>query len=431
MKYRILSFLVATALTIGLASCHDDCQINEGASGQLSFASLSVDVSVAENVVRHAPSAGSRAAVDVSDFIVVVKNSSGEIEKSWIYKDMPEIIDLPVATGYTVEVKSHEVQKAEWARPYYVGTKTFDIVDGEVTEIGTVICRFASIKVSIKYDDKLLENLGSDAKVTVLANDEGSLDFTPSETRSGYFAAVEGSSTLVATFTGTLNGSQEFIQRTFRDVAAGQHRIITFKVKSGGLEPDPETGNIVPGEGGFVVDMEVDSEDLNANITTGEDNMDSNDRPGQEGPFPDDPQNPVDPVEPTDPTITIESAGMSFEKPNNVADVTNGLVDIHSDKPIAHLNVKIESTNDDFILSVGELMPTEFDLADPGEYTEALSSIGLKVKDEVVGKNDVPFDITTLVPLLGSFPGTHNFTITVEDNAGGKLSKTITFVTIG
>lgn len=436
MKHKILSLAAAAALALGLAACHDDCQPNEtdNGKGSLSFASLSVDVSVAENVVRHAPAAeGSRAGVDVSDFLVVVKNAAGETEGSWTYSKMPEIISLPVATGYTVEVKSHEVQKAEWARPYYLGSKTFDIVEGQVTEIGAVVCKFASIKVSIKFDEALAAQLGADSKVNVLANDEGSLDFTPAETRSGYFAAVEGSSTLVATFTGTVGSSQEFIQRTFRDVAAGQHRIITFKIKGNTQEPDPETGNITIG--GITVDMDVVSEDLNSNITVGEDNITSGNNPS-EGEWPEDPDNPNKPdepnppvVDPGTPTITIESAGMSFDAPNNVADVTNGLVNIHSEKPITNLEVKIESTNGDFIASVGELMPTEFDLADPGEFTEALASIGLKVKDEVVGQNDVPFDITTLVPLLGAFPGEHKFTITVKDNAGGSLSKTLTFVT--
>ncbi|MDE6161916.1 MAG: hypothetical protein K2F77_09700, partial [Muribaculaceae bacterium] len=144
---------------------------------------------------------------------------------------------------------------------------------------------------------------------------------------------------------------------------------------------------------------------------------------------PEKPDEPNPPVGPGTPTISIESDGMSFDMPNNVADVTNGLVNIHSEKPITNLKVKIESNNDDFIKSVGELMPTEFDLADPKEYTEALASIGLKVKDEVVGQNDVPFDITTLVPLLGAYPGEHKFTITVIDNASVSFSKTLTFVT--
>ena len=135
MKHSILSVAAAAALAIGLGACHDDCQIkNDGnASGTLSFASMSVDVSVAENVIRHTPAraaaeTGSRAAVDLSDFIVTVTDAEGAIAGQWTYSTMPEIMTLPVASGYTVDVKSHEVQKAEWSRPYYCGSKTFDII---------------------------------------------------------------------------------------------------------------------------------------------------------------------------------------------------------------------------------------------------------------------------------------------------------------
>lgn len=429
-----MSFAAAAALTLGLGSCDDKLitDIDSDARGTLSFASMSVDVSVSENVMRHAPAAaeGSRAAVDLSDFIVTVTNASGAVVEQWKYSAMPELMTLPVATGYTVSVKSHEVQKAEWAHPYYTGSKTFDIAEGTVTEIGEVRCSFSSIKVTIKFADDLVEKLGDDAKVNVIANDEGSLDFTPSETRSGYFAAVDGSSTLVATFTGSVNGTQERIQRVFADVAAGQHRIITFKIKDNNLEPDPETGTIAPE--GITVDMDVVEEDLNGNVETGEDVITPGHTPGGDENFGNEEPTPPGPEDPKSGfDIKSEGDALSFDAPNTPVAGINGLINIHSNLPIAHLRVNISTTDPGFESAVGEMVGLAFDLAYPDESkneTAKFSGLGFPVGDEVIGKTDLPFNITDFIPLLGAFPGTHDFKITVEDNAGGSESKTLTFV---
>lgn len=441
MKLNIMSLAAAAALALGLGACHDDCRIPgaEDAEGTLSFTSMTVDVSVAENVMRNAPALhaeGSRAGVDVSGFIVSITNSEGAVVEQWPYAEMPEIITLKVATGYTVDVRSHEVQKAEWDRPYYHGSKTFDITEGQVTHIGEVLCKFESIKVTIKFDDELLAKLGDDAVVNVLANDEGALDFKPGETRSGYFAAVDGSSTLVATFSGTVAGHAERIQRTLVDVAAGQHRIITFKVKGNNQEPDPETGVIDPS--GITVDMDVENEDLNGNITV-EDDPTHPENPWGPG-VPDDgkdPDNPDQPENPEDPTISFDCGKINPDGVNKASDFgteeegkTPAVVLIHSDKPIAKLMVKIESESltPDVLESVGLL--NEFDLADPGELAEGLTGLGLPNGAEVLGKNDVTFDISGFMSLLCIYPDAiSKFTITLTDNAGATASQTLTFST--
>lgn len=441
MKLNILSFAAAAALALGLGACHDDCQIPgaEDAEGTLSFTSMTVDVSVAENVMRNAPALhaeGSRAGVDISGFIVSITNSNGEIEHEWPYAEMPEIITLKVATGYTVDVRSHEVQKAEWDHPYYHGSKTFDITEGQVTHIGEVLCKFESIKVTIKFDDELLAKLGDDAVVNVLANDEGSLDFKPGETRSGYFAAVDGSSTLVATFTGTVAGHAERIQRTLVDVAAGQHRIITFKIKGNNQEPDPETGVIDPS--GITVDMDVENEDLNGNVTV-EDDTDTPDVPWQPNPGPDPGPGPDEPGpdQPGQPTISFDCGELDPEGVNKASDFgtaeegkTPAVVLIHSDKPIANLIVTIDSESLTPDMLEGVNLASEFDLANPGELAEALTGLGLPNGADVLGKNDVTFDISGFMTLLCIYENAiSKFIITLTDNAGGTATQTITFST--
>ncbi len=361
MKHYIKSFAALAMAALAMTACNDDVNPAgeiEGAEGTLSLSSLNVDVSVAEKVVHNAPARDgeSRASVDLSQFIVTITNAAGKTVRTFKYADMPEILSLPVANGYTINVKSHEVQKAEWDKPYYLGSAKFDISEGAVTEIGKVTCAFSNIKVSIKYHEAIAGKLGDDLRVRVVVNDEGMLEFTPSETRSAYFQAVEGSTTLVATLTGTIAGNYQEAQVVLDDVAAGHHRVITFKPKESPT-PDVETGYADPS--GLDIDYSVDEIDLNSNVTTTEDPIENPENPGQEQ-WPDEPTPPDDPNVPDDPTgeITFDKGALSFDAPNKVEDFGDGpgqqpaKVVIKSKNPIAKLMVKIEYDEENFLASV-------------------------------------------------------------------------------
>lgn len=119
---------------------------------------------------------------------------------------------------------------------------------------------------------------------------------------------------------------------------------------------------------------------------------------------------------------------MLGENGENDPSVTPAIVVITSKEGIANLNVKIETDNESFAASVGELMPMEFDLAYPGETGESLASIGLPVGDDVIGKTSVDFNITDLAPLLSGFSGHHSFSITVTDSKGNKKSTILKYL---
>ena len=71
----------------------------------------------------------------------------------------------------------------------------------------------------------------------------------------------------------------------------------------------------------------------------------------------------------------------------------------------------------------------KFDLAHP-ENDEVATKLGslFPIRDAVIGKTELPFDITQFIPLLLSFEGEHKFIITVTDQTGSSESKTLTFV---
>ncbi len=427
MKSKILSLFAIIAMTIGLSACHSDeptigPDIHE--SGQVSLRSLGVDVNNAEVVINGSSdkNISSRASVDLSDFQVSIFKGAVLVKK-WRYADMPELFTLEPG-DYTVKIISHDVQKAEWEHPLFVGEKNFTIENDQITEIGVVTCSLANIKVSIVYDKSLLDLLTKDdAKVTVIANDEGRLEYKPEETRAGYFEALEGSSTLVAEFTGTIKRNFETMRVVYNDVKPGQHRIITFKVNDPNQRPD-ETGGIAIGDG-LYLDVEVTDVNLTYSLNVEETNIPDN-RPsfGE----PDTPDPGPGPDDPDDDPIKITSETLSFTE-NNPIDVSPAEVFIHSDKGIAHFLVKIESSNQDFLASAGELLPLSFDLAYPGEYEDIFrDSLKFPVGNEVIGANDLTFNISELVPLLQAFPGTHKFTLSVEDVDAFQKIVSITFV---
>lgn len=411
MKTKIFALLAALTLLLPLTACHEDVIGPNGGddkTGTVSLRSMAVEVNNAEKVI-------SRVGIDLSDFIVQIYNSEGTRVNQWTYGTMPEVFELPVGS-YRVHVYSHEVQKAEWEHPYFVGDKEFTITDNTITEIGVVTCTLANIKVSIRFSDDLVRYMGDDCKVTVIANDEGTLEFTKDEKRSGYFEALAGSSTLVATFTGTVGGHYETIRHICNDVEGGQHRIITFKLKN----PNPpvdENGNIIIGEGGIGLDVSVEDINLNANVNYSEPVLPGGDRPGQEDPGPG--------PDPEKVEITFTSDDVDFEAVNPIKD--HVVVKIDAKYGIEHLQVTISSSNENFMASVSELLPLKFDLAYPGDDNEKLASLGFPTGADVIGKTHIDFDISQFVPLLGSFPGTHNFQISVTDSKDKQLVKTLTF----
>ncbi|MDE6485605.1 MAG: DUF4493 domain-containing protein [Duncaniella sp.] len=432
MKTKILSLFLSVAACVGLASCHDD-NWNPGydsdTEGAVSLASMTVDVDDDEALV-------SRAGVSTDAFIVeVLDKKSGAVKRSYTYGSMPEVVSL--AEGdYTVSVRSHNVKEAEWDAPYYVGQADFSIEVGKITEIGTVTCKFSNIKVTVKYTKELASYMGDDAKVRVIANDHGELDYSATETRAGYFAAVDGSTTLVAEFSATVKGNAVNALKTFTDVKAGQHYIITFSVKNGSATLPDEFGSIEAS--GIRIDAEMEHETVGGNAPAGDDNQQgTTQRPGDEE-WPDEPVTPgpgpdqPGPDDPAEGTITItpdkKCEDLNLDGGNNkVVDGAFYIVNIHADNGIEHLRVEIASDNSDFMASLDEVgVPTDFDLAELSkEDYENLSSIGLPGNSDVKGKTDVPFDISELVKLLVAFEGEHTFTLTVTDGTTTVTKKLI------
>lgn len=425
--YNILAMAFMAAIV--LVSCSKEDPFIPGVEpgdgqGQVSMKKMFVEIDNEEAVVR--------SSVDVSAFIVTISNTT-KIVAEYSYQDMPEILTLPVG-DYTVNVKSHEVKNAAWDEPYFVGSQSFSVEANKITEVDTVVCKLSNVKVSVKYDSKLLAQMGDDCKVNVKIGQVGELNFEKSETRSGYFKYVDGSTTMIATFSGTVQGAMEENFRTYVDVAPGKHYIITYTLHSpGGNVPDV-AGDITTGVN---VDSYVTTENLTINVDDEEEILPDDERPEEGEPeTPDNPDQPGD--EPEDPVTppaegpTVEAvAPITFDAPNVVDASSNVVINVQSNHAdgISEFKVKIDSPAISDLLNA-QLGTSELDFINPASDAVAnfINELNL-VDGSVAGRTDkIEIKITGFMGMLTALgAGSHNFVITVGD-ANGSTIKTLTLV---
>lgn len=428
-------YLMLSVVLAGIfAGCSKDDPFDptsDSATGRLLTSSLDVSLkndygprSLKNRAVR-------AAAPDVNDFTVeFYLDGRQEAVASYLYSKMPEIVTLPVG-HYTAKAFYGDNPVAAWESPYYEGTTSFDIVADEITEnVEPIVCNFANIRVSIYFDDMLRKSMGPDCKVSVKVGESGELDFTLDDeyVRSGYFAYVEGSNTLAAVFSGTVDGVFSTESKTDITVQKGKHYQITFRMYDAG-EEDP--GFIVPGQDSgkiIVIESDVVSENIDGSVDSGEGTIEDDmrpqegdiDNPGKDDPKPDD---PVDPSNPK-PQVTVD-APYSMDVEQDLRD-DPVIIHVHSSAEggIQAFKVEIDSEK----LDANELetvgLNRYLDLINPGQYEEGLTDLGFPVKNSVKGQSDVDLtissDFTYLLGILGT--SYHHFILTVTDANGTTVS---------
>lgn len=413
-------------LALGLTSCDDELE-PKAASGTLSLSNLGVEV---ENVDR----VESRATVNVSNYLVDICSADGsEVVESYTYGKMPEVVTLTPG-DYMIKVRSHQVQDAEWERPYYVGaSEVFTIRENDITEVSPIKCKFASVKITVVFGPKLLAKIGTDVQVKVVANDSGSLTFSPYESHgSGYFACIEGSQTLVATFSGTVNGHFESFNRTYTDLAAGQHRIITYECGNDTPKPDAPSGSLNPGEG-ISVDVTYTDVDLTAAADPGKEEVvtGGGDKPhldpiqgGGEDPNP----GPDVPDEPT-PTAAITFGG-TLQNGGTYSETGLSVYNVVINCPAGCKDIVCEIQSD--FLTAEELdgfgLADRMSLVNDEQYFNGLGSLPLPCGDAVKNQTVIDFNITDFMGMLGAVENVSTFILNVTDNEGNTASTKFTIV---
>lgn len=429
-------FLICFTLMVVLftfSACHSE-KMETGATdvtGQLSLASMKMEVDLKVDTVYPQ----SRAGVDVSNFLLTIKNSQGEQVEQYTYSEMPEIISLPVGT-YTVVASSAETATNGFDVPFYTGsTEQFTIKENELTEVSALTCRLANVMISVEYDEELRKLMGEDVVTTVTIKEktkdmikEYSLDIPSSETRKAYLIAPASVSPMDITLKGTIDG--EFVTEVNRvdEVQAGQYNIIKYT-----LSPvDNGTNSNVGGNLNIAIniDSSMTSSDETVGVNPGEE-PGIDDFPTDGGEEPGDGDGDGEGGITSDISITGKNLGESpffdIDQTQTITGATTLIVGIEAPAGIQNLKVAISSDNEEFN-GIGEGLG-EFDLAHSDSMNEdaqaMLPILGLPIDDAVLNQTNLDFKISKFTSMLAGFKGTHTFKITVTDNQGKTESKSL------
>lgn len=422
MKNIFLICLTLMAVLFTFSACHSE-KMETGTTdvtGQLSLASMKMEVDLKVDTVYPQ----SRAGVDVSNFLLTIKNSQGEQVEQYTYSEMPEIISLPVGT-YTVVASSAEAATNGFDVPFYTGsTEQFTIKENELTEVSALTCRLANVMISVEYDEELRKLMGEDVVTTVKIGDN-SLDIPSSETRKAYLIAPASAGSMDITLKGTIDGESVTEVKRVENVQAGQYNIIKYV-----LSPVDDGNNSVGGNLNIAIniDSSMTSSDETVGVNPGEE-PGIDDFPTDGGEEPGDGDGDGGDESGSDQNMpTIEGTSFNkvpFDIDNDRLTISGAAelqVTIGAPNGIANLFVEIISET----LDVSEVrLPKSFDLAYPGENSDALSGLGFPVGDKVIGQTEVLFDISNFTILLPTFKGNHDFKIRVVDSKGLEETKTL------
>lgn len=432
MKRNINIILMAALL--GAVSCSKEAPFEAGdtGNGYGRVLTSSLAVQLAGDQTRAASD-----TPDVKDFTVEFYNttSTDAATISYKYSEMPEIVVLPAGVTYKAIAHYGDNPDAAWNAPYYYGESTeFPVVvDKIVDDLDPITCKLSNVKVSVNFDSSLVAKMSSDSKVNVRVGSSGELTFTKDTQNYGYFAYVEGSNTLVATFTGTVDGEETTEIRTFSDVKAGVQYDITFRLTSpnaagNGSIATPEDGNM-----GINIEAAVTLADISGEIDLDSNNGldeilldDESERPKEDitddSNISDDPNQGDDPSDPTTseggPTI-VAMDPINLDDWNVVDETSTVGLFITSATGITGFEVEITGP---LKTVLEQLVGTNIlDLVNPeSSYLDLLQNTQLLNANQTSlgGETDVTFDISGLMSMLTIYEGDHSFKITVTDASG-------------
>ena len=389
-----IQFILLVVL-IALTACHSEkVSFQMDTFGQLKLSSMQVTADTEPLVTA------SRVSADINDYLITVYAANGEKLQEWKYAEMPEIFTLKTGT-YKLVAHAPEVTGAAFDTPYCASAeKSFGIRQDEITEIGEVKCTLHNVKVTVKYEDKLMALLGDGVKVTVKVGEE-KLEYTKDETKSGFFHGKAGNNVVDVVFQGSVEGEPVSITRSYAEIALGTELIVTYKYKESVTGIDPGTGGSFHAPG-ISVDEKLIAVNETGAVLPEEDEILDFGKPA------------------------IEGDGFDLSQP-----VTNlnqkVVVNLMAPDGIAHVKVEIASENETFAGVIQEMFGGPFDLADPGALEEKLKELGLPVSEQVINQQLVKFDVSQFMPLLkGDFAGIHRFIIEVVDNNNSSVKATLT-----
>lgn len=423
MRNLIYTALIAMASMLTLAGCDKESNFQfDAEKGRIDCNAISVDY------IR----TGTRAGVETGDFRVnFIDTKTNTTIESFLYSEMPEYVALPAGDYRAEAVYGDGTAAAEWENPYYKGSSSFSIEAGKITkEIAPIKCSLKNMKVDVEVADETgMDIVGKDVCVTVTAG-RSSLEFKEEYVDStGYFKYVEGSRTIVAEFSGTVDDMMiNDVRKTYDNAAPGNAYRIIFHIN----RPDnTDPGSITTVNGEITIDATIQIINVEEEVDPDSEQpyLEDDMRPTQDPNV--DPNPGTDPDPGTDPSdngphIEIKSPGIVLDQECEIDGSSTLAFDVTSETGITDFVIDIDSTT----LTPEELegvgLQAHLDLVNAeGDLKDALEGLGFPTGDKVEGQTKCEFDISGFMPLLTVLgEGTHKFKLSITD-AGGTTKATI------
>ena len=154
MNFKL--FLPLTALAMLVASCQDDNKGLTKGQGTIS-PEFTIDYSVtnprtmsrAENGKETVPN-----APELSSFSFHLWKDDGKFDKT--YTGLGDFVDAQFPVGaYSLEAFSGDIEEEGLGKPYFAGSTTFNVYDGEQAK-PTLVAKLANTAVSVEYTEAFM-----------------------------------------------------------------------------------------------------------------------------------------------------------------------------------------------------------------------------------------------------------------------------------
>lgn len=417
MKKTIYTVLAVVAMVF--AGCGKEVQETTKTGLQLK---ITTDGSFVDKVVK------SDVSVDINNFVINIVKKDGKSSLSLTYAEFPDLLELSPGE-YTVNVYSPTETPVAWEAPVFGGTTDFTIVNNAVTPVD-LVCTLQNMKNSVYCSQHFIDQITAfDVKIL---NEDGTLVWTKEEV--GIYTESNGVKTIVkepskhAYFTvkelditvsgyRDLDGTTATLSYAIKDVAARDHHILYVDA-------------YVTGQSTFAFSIDASVSDKNVDVVLpGIDPDDSN--------IDDDIEVGWGEVEDggDQPSVPDISSAPYVEWPSNpdftkmdIEDGMNVELMVYAPAKIKSFIVKV---SDNFLPAIQMIVPgVEYlDLINHQETKDALGGM-LPVGEQLLGKTEVAFSLSGLVPLIagvGEQGEDYVFTLEVTDEKNQTLVKPIEF----
>ncbi len=175
---KTFNLLLLLFFVIGIASCDKDELKHEEESGN----SLKINLKGIQSTL-------------LNDHLLEIEDASGNLIKSYSdLQNIPSEIQLQGGT-YTARISSNLTEPA-FDQPLYSGSQNFTITDQQSTTLNLTVSQ-SNFGIAIVYADDFKVAFSNYS--TVVSSADGSLSYSASETRLGYF--IQGPVTIAVTYT--------------------------------------------------------------------------------------------------------------------------------------------------------------------------------------------------------------------------------------